>query len=398
MAANEKDIIKAFLEGTNILDKTLSSYHCEPGVFENSVLAYCGGYCVTVPMKKDNDQKLSKCLRIWTRNIPDIKERSMLVSRALKKSQLSYFVDYEYLDQALKLADRTEPGIRMDWLDEPTITLQNFLFMGPTLLQLKKLAYNFYHMCLDMNKFGFAHGDLSSSNILVKPDISLSLIDYDSMYVPEMAGRGFKQQITGTDGFQHRSRHNRIIKANQKNDYFSQQIIYIQLLAFTIQPQLCKQIDDKALLFNKKDLESIRNFKSSPYYKILFAMKNADITFYLGELEKAINEDDLDKVKSLCDLTPPSMSHQSETPKPVDNKYRKENLGTLNTQPRVSEGSKKVNRIYKIEIPKSSASSAGKKGERCAFCNSIIANGYSDANYCSYCGAPRLMYKITGKV
>lgn len=299
MAVREEDIIKAFTNKSNILDKVLSGYHCVTGIFGDDVEFYDGGFCVTVPMKKGNDADFSKCLRIWHRNLSRMKERSNLVTRALRSSQLSYFVDYEYLDQALLVDGMAVPGIRMDWLAKAT-TLRDFLSdQLPTKQQLRKLADNFYQMCADMNHAGFAHGDLSSSNILVNPDMSLKLIDYDSMYVPSM-GDGFVQEIAGTDGYQHPKRYGGI-KAGSNNDYFSQQVIYVQLLAFALQPQLCSQVSDKELLFTNNDLASPQAFHNSAHYSMLSSLNDKDVRFYLDELEKSIGKP-LDQVLSICYL------------------------------------------------------------------------------------------------
>lgn len=308
MAAREEEIIKAFTNESNILDSLLSGYHCEKGIFEDDVEFYNGGFCVTVPMKKGSDTDFSKCLRVWHRNLSQMKERSGLVSEALRRSQLSYFVDYEYLDQALRVEGVAVPGIRMDWLAKAT-TLRDFLLnQSPTTQQLRKIAQNFYQMCADLNRAGFAHGDLSSSNILINPDLSLKLIDYDSMYVPSMGDR-FVQEIAGTDGYQHPQRYGGI-KAGKTNDYFSQQVIYVQLLAFALQPQLCKQVSDKELILNRGDLANPQAFRSSAHYGLFSSLNDADVQFYLNELEKAIGQP-IDQVCSVCDL-----HRREETMKP----------------------------------------------------------------------------------
>ena len=44
-------------------------------------------------------------------------------------------------------------------------------------------------------------GDLKSDNIIVRPDGSLALVDYDGMFVPSMKGR--KSPTKGTKNFSH---------------------------------------------------------------------------------------------------------------------------------------------------------------------------------------------------
>lgn len=298
MLPGKVEIVRALVDISNILDKKLVGYQCGVGAFGDDVEYICGGYCITVPMRKGNEDKYSKCLRIWHNDLPNMKNRSALVSKALRMSKLPYFLDYEYLEQAVKVNGNILAGIRMDWEDEPTVTLRDFLRNGPTTDQLKKIAQNFSQMCYDMKCCGFAHGDLSSTNILVKPDTNLLLIDYDSMYVP---GMNYNQQIAGTEGYQHPRREKDVVKAGRNNDNFSQLIIYVQLLAFVKQPRLCKRIDDKALLFNVDDLVSSEAFRSSYYYKTLYALRDNNIVFYLNEVAKAIDMP-LEDVRSLVDL------------------------------------------------------------------------------------------------
>ena len=318
MAAREEDIIKAFTNTSNILDASLSGYHCVTGIFGDDVEFYDGGFCVTVPMKKDNEASFSKCLRIWHRNLSNMKERSNLVSQALRNSPLRhrYFVDYEYLDRALNVGGEEVPGIRMDWVAEPTTTLRKFLLGNPTAKQLKQLAENFYQMCEDMNGAGFAHGDLSSSNILVNPDMSLILIDYDSMYVPSMKNR-FRQEIAGTNGYQHPERARGVMAASN-NDYFSQQVIYVQLLAFALRPQLCSQVSDKELLFTTGDLANPQAFRSSAHYRTLSSIGDSEVQLYLDELAKAIGQP-IDQVCSVCNI------YRSEQSKPTQIMHRNKN-------------------------------------------------------------------------
>lgn len=337
MAASDVEIIKAFTDKSNILDRFLADYQCETGMFGDDVLSYNGGFCVTVPMKRANEAEFSKCLRIWYANLSHMKERSNLVSIALRSSSLSYFVDYEYIDQALRVGGVAVPGIRMDWLAKAT-TLRDFLLkQSPTAQQLKKLADNFYRMCADLNRAGFAHGDLSSSNILINPDMSLKLIDYDSMYVPSM-GNGYKQQIVGTDGYQHPQRSRVALTAGKNNDYFSQQVIYAQLLAFALRPQLCSQVSDRELLFNSNDLASPQAFRASSHYRLLSSLNDRDVQFYLDELEKAIGLP-INQVRSVCDL--PRREEPLDPPRVMfRNRYYCPECGTRYT----SEASTSCNR------------------------------------------------------
>ena len=59
------------------------------------------------------------------------------------------------------------------------------------------LCYRFCKMAAWLRSQLFAHGDIKPDNIIVRPDGSLSLVDYDGMFVPSM--KGCKSMVPQTD-------------------------------------------------------------------------------------------------------------------------------------------------------------------------------------------------------
>ena len=51
---------------------------------------------------------------------------------------------------------------------------------------MSMLCYRFGKMAAWLRTQSFAHGDIKPDNIIVRPDGSLTLVDYDGMYVPSM--------------------------------------------------------------------------------------------------------------------------------------------------------------------------------------------------------------------
>lgn len=104
-----------------------------------------------------------------------------------------------------------------------------------------------------------AHGDLQHENIIIDSSGKMFLIDYDSMFIPNLNGES--DIISGKKDYQHPNRiHNRI--ASEKLDYFSELIIYISILAIASDPTLVdryKLKDADRLLFAKEDFEDIGN-------------------------------------------------------------------------------------------------------------------------------------------
>ena len=91
---------------------------------------------------------------------------------------------------------------------------------------------------------------------MVKPDLSLVLVDYDSMFVPEL--NGMPDEIKGLVGYQHEARwKNKLV--SEKADYFSELVIYLSLKALAKMPSLWKDLnmeDTETLLFSGEDIQS----------------------------------------------------------------------------------------------------------------------------------------------
>lgn len=69
---------------------------------------------------------------------------------------------------------------------------------------VKLISKNFDTLALEMLSSPWAHGDLTTENIIVGSDLSLSLIDFDALYTPSLSGE--KCCEMGTYAFQHPSR------------------------------------------------------------------------------------------------------------------------------------------------------------------------------------------------
>ena len=88
----------------------------------------------------------------------------------------------------------------MDWIDGETMEsyiAENYLDN----YTMAMLCYRFCKMATWLRSQPFAHGDIKPDNIMVRPDGSLTLIDYDGMFVPAMKGQ--KSPTIGTKDFSH---------------------------------------------------------------------------------------------------------------------------------------------------------------------------------------------------
>lgn len=302
---NIEEITSAVLTQDNILDESIrSSYHCIAETKRGKIkpLYGFGGFCVAFKFINISNGKI--CFRIWKEEpLFDLKERLSLISRAIHDLGLPYFVHFHYLSNALKVCqDVNLPGISMDWVEGKTLDtyLRDNAYNS---FLIKNLATNFMNMCQAFKRRGIAHGDLSNANILINDRHEIKLVDYDSLYVPSMADR-FYQTTGGAASFQHpyRREHSSSLKASSSDDNFSQQVIYLSILATLFKPEVAEMFGKDDLLFNEPDYVEDSSFCSSRGYKAVFSINNEDVRRRLAELRAAISKP-YNAIRSICDIT-----------------------------------------------------------------------------------------------
>jgi serine/threonine protein kinase len=194
-------------------------------------------------------------VRCWHAEVSDAKRRTQIIANALKKAKLPYFVGFEFFEDGIMTPLGLQPIVVMDWVEAQP--LKKFLseHISESIV-INEVAENFKKMVADMHAHHFSHGDLQHGNILIKPNHELVLVDYDSMYVPEL--RGMPDEIKGLVGYQHEARWKNK-EVSEKADYFSELVIYISLKALSKMPSLWKDLnieDTETLIFSGEDIKS----------------------------------------------------------------------------------------------------------------------------------------------
>lgn len=226
------------------------------------LIKYSGGFCVVFPYQTPNKKYAVRC---WHAEVSDAKRRTQLIAEALKKSSLPYFVGFDFYEEGIMTSLGMQPIVVMDWVEAKSLKK----FLADSINEsnaINEVAENFKKMVADLHANHFSHGDLQHGNIMVKPDHSLVLVDYDSMYVPDL--NGMPDEIKGLVGYQHEARwKNETV--SEKADYFSELVIYISLKALAKMPALwndLKMEDTETLLFSGEDIES---HGTSPIFQVL---------------------------------------------------------------------------------------------------------------------------------
>lgn len=251
---------------TNIHDPNLSGYKPIPGIL--GPMSYPGGFGVVFPLVNSNGHKYA--FRVWHREIQGIRERTNKIAKYLKTINLPYFVEFDYFSGGLTVEEeegtQTVDTVRMDWVEGDN--LHDFITNSKEnnteedfKNKMRNLATNFKKMFRDLHIVGVSHGDLQHGNVVIKDDLSIKLVDYDSVYVPTIQGE--KQITSGLTGYQHPIRKTTCTQAGPHDDYFSELIIYSGLLALSIKPDLWaddeETIDNFSFLLSDNDFERIQS-------------------------------------------------------------------------------------------------------------------------------------------
>ena len=254
------------------------------------LVAYTGGFSVVYPFEYNNEVWAFRC---WHADLGNLRGHFLTLSSALSKLNLPYFCSFTYVDEGIVVEGKKYPTTRMKWIDGKNLKEYICIHKNDK-NKLKNLANNFVKMITTLHKYHISHGDLQHGNILIDDNDNLFLIDYDSVYVPELQGEA--DIIKGLKGYQHPKRGDNLL-ANEKVDYFSEQIIYLSILAIAEKSSLVEKYqveDSEQLLFSFEDFKDLEN---SQVYVDLMQLGGL-FPILLKILSDYLDEDDI------CNLEP----------------------------------------------------------------------------------------------
>ena len=162
-----------------------------------------GAFAVVFKMK---DEQTGKCyaLKCFLEEQEGRAEAYRLIADELDCIDSSYVTSVKYLEKEIFVDSSCEedefPVLLMDWVEGET--METYIANNyQDEYAMAMLCYRFGKMAAWLRSQPFAHGDIKPDNIMVRPDGSLTLIDYDGMFVPAMKGQ--KSPTIGTKDFSH---------------------------------------------------------------------------------------------------------------------------------------------------------------------------------------------------
>ena len=162
-----------------------------------------GAFAVVFKMQ---DKSTGKCyaLKCFTEEQEGRADAYRQIADELDMVDSSYITSVKYMEKELFVDSQCEedefPVLLMDWVDGETMEAYiaaNYHNQSA----MSMLCYRFGKMAAWLRSQSFAHGDVKPDNIIVRPDGSLTLVDYDGMFVPSM--KGCKSPTVGTRDFSH---------------------------------------------------------------------------------------------------------------------------------------------------------------------------------------------------
>ena len=248
-----------------------------------------GAFAVVFKMK---DEQTGKCyaLKCFTEEQEGRAEAYRQIADELEFVDSSYITSVKYLDKEIFVDSSCEedefPVLLMDWIDGET--MENYIAENyQDNYAMAMLCYRFCKMAAWLRSQPFAHGDIKPDNIMVRPDGSLTLIDYDGMFVPAMKGQ--KSPTIGTKDFSHPLR--TVDDFNETIDDFALASIALSLKAISMNSTLLDTYGaSDRLLFSESDYRTPSSSKAISALQDLMCDKNFCTLYSLFMLALARKE------------------------------------------------------------------------------------------------------------
>ena len=219
-----------------------------------------GAFAVVFKMK---DEQTGKCyaLKCFTEEQEGRAEAYRQIADELEFVDSSYITSVKYLEKEIFVDSSCEedefPVLLMDWIEGET--MESYIAENyQDNYAMAMLCYRFCKMAAWLRSQPFAHGDIKPDNIMVRPDGSLTLIDYDGMFVPAMKGQ--KSPTIGTKDFSHPLR--TVDDFDETIDDFALASIALSLKAIALKPSLLDEYGAAdRLLFSAEDYRDLSKSK-----------------------------------------------------------------------------------------------------------------------------------------
>ena len=220
-----------------------------------------GAFAVVFKMRDPRTGQLY-ALKCFTEEQEGRAEAYRKIEEELEVAGTTYFTSMRYYERELfvdsSVSSESEfPVLLMDWVDGCTMELYIREHYRDS-YAMEMLCYRFCRLAAYLRSQPFAHGDVKPDNIMVSGTGTLTLIDYDGMFVPSMQGES--SPTLGTEEFRHPLRTPELFDATI--DDFALASIALSLRAIALDSQLLDQYGaPDRLLFSASDYRDLAQSK-----------------------------------------------------------------------------------------------------------------------------------------
>ena len=252
------EYVKAIQDAGDNLDK-LS--HLTPVLDDHGEPYRSSGAFAVVFKMQDKRTGKYYALKCFTEEQQGRAEAYRQIADELDLLDSPYITSVKYMEKELFVDSQCEedefPVLLMDWVEGETMeTYIAANYHNQSAMSL--LCYRFGKMAAWLRTQSFSHGDIKPDNIIVRPDGSLTLVDYDGMFVPSM--KGSQSPTIGTRDFSHPLR--TVDDFDETIDDFSLASIALSLKAISMKSTLLDIYGaSDRLLFSENDYRNPSNSK-----------------------------------------------------------------------------------------------------------------------------------------
>ena len=252
------EYVRAIQDASSNLDKLA---HLVPVLDDHGEPYRSSGAFAVVFKMQDKSSGKYYALKCFTEEQQGRAEAYRQIADELDLLDSPYITSVKYMEKELFVDSQCEedefPVLLMDWVEGETMETYiaaNYRNQSAMLM----LSYRFGKMAAWLRTQSFSHGDIKPDNIIVRPDGSLTLVDYDGMYVPSM--KGSQSPTIGTRDFSHPLR--TVDDFDETIDDFSLASIALSLKAISMKSTLLDIYGaSDRLLFSENDYRNPSNSK-----------------------------------------------------------------------------------------------------------------------------------------
>ena len=252
------EYVKAIQDAGDNLDKLA---HLTPVLDDHGEPYRSSGAFAVVFKMQDKRTGKYYALKCFTEEQQGRAEAYHQIADELDLLDSPYITSVKYMEKEFFVDSQCEedefPVLLMDWVDGETMEAYiaaNYRNQSAMLM----LSYRFGKMAAWLRTQSFSHGDIKPDNIIVRPDGSLTLVDYDGMFVPSM--KGSQSPTIGTRDFSHPLR--TVDDFDETIDDFSLASIALSLKAISMNSTLLDAYGaSDRLLFSENDYRNPSNSK-----------------------------------------------------------------------------------------------------------------------------------------